>query len=426
MFLCAAAGAIAQDGVALTSAERAALERLATARARTELLERFFALPAGPVATVGSWAAESVERDRALRLALRRWPRSGDVRLYSDGVCEADLALEPGDALKLLRDVQAAHPAGTTRPAFEEVERAARGWPALFYTGEALRSEVAGGKAERPLGWDDVTYEGMQLAERAARADAIEALLESAAQLRLTNARELRAFLEASPEVRDAVREALRQAANVAMSLAPDQVAEAEARIAPTELVRILTRVHQEHYAGQAFHAADFREMALLMPQQELRAVGLGVPPSRTIMRAPYQTIELDAPAWASETLVADGRYQAAAGESLSPEQRRSRAELEAIDVLRENVLGLTIQRDVRVSDLLAYRRALKDDVVIFLSGARIVRARVDEASGTTEVRVALPLRRLWGIVQHGMQRVEVGPEEAAGPATRPTSEEKP
>jgi hypothetical protein len=96
------------------------------------------------------------------------------------------------------------------------------------------------------------------------------------------------------------------------------------------------------------------------------------------------------------------------------------------MDVLRKQVEALVIKDDVTVEQWLGYHPELKDDVVIFLSGARVAdRGRV-ESDGTAEVRVELPLGRLWKIVRRGMQRVEVDPPERDAEKAPAVPEETP
>jgi hypothetical protein len=56
------------------------------------------------------------------------------------------------------------------------------------------------------------------------------------------------------------------------------------------------------------------------------------------------------------------------------------------------------------------------------LNGARVVTAPVALPAGGVEVKVELPLRRLWEIVRRGMKLEEVEPPPAASDATAPAS----
>ena len=71
------------------------------------------------------------------------------------------------------------------------------------------------------------------------------------------------------------------------------------------------------------------------------------------------------------------------------------------------------LQDGVTVSDFLGYHPELKDDVVIFLSGARVVGLVREDENGATSIRAALPLRRLWRILARGMDRVELDLDDA-------------
>jgi len=169
----------------------------------------------------------------------------------------------------------------------------------------------------RPAGWENVASEGLELARRAAEADAFAALLDEAYGLKVTHARRLREFLESGNAVRDTVEALLRRDSTVKIDLEPDQVAVASVRIGMRELMRILTRAFEDHYKGDQFAAADFREMVLLAGREDLAASGLATPPEATILRNRYAPIEYNAPEWAATKVAAVGRYEPGDGETL-------------------------------------------------------------------------------------------------------------
>jgi len=412
--------------VELTAAQRRSLELVALGKARTELLRRVRALPLGRDVTVGDWVSSSVELDRAVRLWVRQQPQQGPARVYSDGVCEVDVALAPetlrDQMLRWLED----HGGGPPKRSVDSaaVQSAAKRWPTLWATGSAAVSEHL--SADRPPGWEDVSRTGMELARSAAEADAWHALLEEAGRLKVTPARRLREFLDSGDAVRDAVQAAVRREGEVTVEFEPDQVAVATARIGMKELLRILTRVHQERYQGEDFAAADFREMVLLAGRDRLTGIGLAPPPERYVLRSRYGWIEYDTPAWAGEARTATGRFSLDEGESLELSDQYEAARLDAIDRLRRLIERLPVSSDISVRELLGYRQDLKDDVVLFLSGARVVR-REKLPTGGVQVEVELPLRRLWEIVRRGMKLEEVEPPAAGAEsaATRPTAREE-
>lgn len=410
---------------AVSPEDRARVERIALARARGELCRQVLDLPIRPGLMVAHWVSRNSGLDRALRLWLRARPAHGSARCYSDGTCEVDVRLEPQELHKLLvRLLGDFHPSGGEPVDERDLEQAARSWTTLWATGSASVSER--GRTSKPHGWEDVTLEGIELARRAAVADAIRALLEAAGALKVTTARRLREFLESSPEVRTAVEEAVSRAARVRIECALDQVAVAEASLRVVELIRILTDVHQKYYQGDLFEPSDFREMALLADRDQIEATGLAAPPRRELMREGYALIEYDAPAWVVQSLEAVGRFRPEGGELPQEPVRIEMARFEALDRLRQQVEALVIQEGVTVSQLLAYHPWLKDDVVTFLSGARMVGVPAAQPDGGVEVRMELRLRRLWEIVRRGMNTVELEPPAREPAGTRPGGEADP
>ena len=411
-----------------TAAQRKTLELLALGKARTEALQRIRALPITREAGAGDWVTGSVELDRALRLWVRNRPAEGQVRQYSDAVCEVDVAISP-EALRdqLLRLLDEYGAAASVRGVdAAAIQAAAKRWPTLWTTGSAALPEHA--VADRPPGWEDVTSTGLDLARQAAEADAYHALLEEAGRLKVTAARRLREFLDSSDAVRNAVYDAVRKESKTSTQFEPDQIAVATVRIGIKDLMRIVTKAHDDQYRGGDFTAADFREMVLLAGRDALSASGLAPPPERTILRNRYAPIELDAPPWAAETRMAVGRFEPSEGESPDAATQYQAARLDALDQLRRKVEALVIQQNVTVAEFVGYHQDLKDDIVLFLNGARVIR-RQARPDGGAEVEVELPLRRLWEIVRRDMKLEEVEPAETttkpASPATLPAPQKE-
>lgn len=412
----------AAQPVVPTAEQQNELELIALARARTALLERISALPVAQGVTLGDRVLRDVELDRALRLWGRTRPREGNARHYSDAVCEVDVRAEPADLLEELLRLRAEYPAAFPDELdAAQLRRAARDWPILWATGRAALDRVT--RAGPTRGWEDVSAAGAELARAAATADAYGALLAEAGRLKVTSARRLREFLDSSPAVRAAVQAELQRAARAKADFAADQVAVVEVRIDLRELLRILTRVHQEHYRGQDFAAADFRQMTLLAGRDELVATGLAAPPSATGGRGRYEPIEFNVPAWAATSLSAVGRYEPAADETADAAAQAAAARLDGIAQLDRQIAALVIQQPVTLAEYLGYHQDLKDDVALFLSGARVVAAPETTSTGGVEVRVELPLRRLWEIVRRDMKLEEMEPPASApaAPAERTT-----
>ncbi len=413
----ATAELVAQPAASPTPGQQKEMEQVALARARTELLEQAASLPVFAGLTLSSWLRQDAEVERALRLWVRTLPRQGKFRFYScDAVCEADVRLEPGELCEKLAALLEDHPTVGQSLGIDgsKLKAAAANWPILWATGRCAAAAVS--DTRRPPGWRDVTNEGLELARAAAIADAYQVLLSELGQLPLAQGRHLRDFLDSSAQVREAVQAELSRAAKVRVEFAPDQVAVGEVRIEMRDLLRILTRVCQEQYRGSEFEAADFRQMALSVQKTELIGTGLGVPPVRSLLRGRYQPVEYDRPAWTRECLVATGRYEPVDEEAPEPAARTEAARLDGIDQLYQRISRLELGNGITVADFLSYHQDLKDDVVLFLSGTRVISPATVDPAGGVEVKVELPLGRLWEILRTRMKLEEVEPP-ASSPA---------
>lgn len=413
----------AQVAVAPTPEQHKTLQRVAAARARTQLLDRLRALPITENVTIGTWlsredVSQRVDLERKLRLWARTRPRQGKSRLYSDAVCEVDLRINPLELRDQLLGLVEADPGAAGRGVdAASIKTAARRWPVLWATGRAGLSEST--RSGQYLGWEDVTREGIHLARSAAVADASHALLTEAGRLRLPRARRLQEFLDASEAIRATIKAEVERTAEVRVTFEPDQIAVADARISMRDLLRILQRVHQEHYEGQDFQVADFREMTLLAGRKELAGTGLATPPRQMLLGTRYETIEQDAPRWANQMLRVAGRYEANDAESPEKAAKIEAARLDGVDKLRQKIEKLVIQRNVTVAEFIGYHQGLKPDIALFLGGARPTGSPAELTDGSVELDVELPLQRLWEIVRREMKLVEMEPQNnpAAPPA---------
>lgn len=376
-------------GVASEHADRGALEQVALTRARTALRRLVLDLPLTHGVTIGHWAAQDVDRDRALRRWLYAIPRATSPRWYSDGVCEVDARVDPEALSSLLLKLSSA--LGATNDSI--AERAQR-WPVLRSTGTA----GAGERPHGPPGWEDIAPVGVRLAGRAARAAAVDALMQQIAQLQITPGVRVRAFFQADESIAPAVREALERAVRVKLNFAVDQVACAGASIDMPELIRILTRVCAEHYHGQRFQSPAFREMVLSAPGRTLSATGLAVAPERYRTQAPTRPSNRTPPRWAARTLRATGRYVPAPGDGFVEPIRIALARLDATARLDARVRELELDERTTVAALLDAHNRLEDDLALLLSGARVTDIEHDQ-SGAVTVHLELPLMRLWQIV---------------------------
>lgn len=379
---------------------RGGLERLALLKARGALFEQILLLPLKEELAVDAWTARNLDLERELRAWVGLQPRHGPARFYSDGACEVDLRLEPTTLRQHLAALGRKYRLLDGDPLREsDLEAAAHTWPVLWSTATAGADELR--RTNAMIGWEDVTPEGVELARRAAMADAIHALLEKAGGHKISSARRLREFLDCSDAVRENVRRAVAQAAALEVQFAPDQVATSKAALPLAELIRILVETQRTHYQGEEFRTVDFREMSLFLEPGELTATGLAVPPTRCLVHWRPETPATDGPAWRGLRLDAVGRYEAAeTQEKIEVARRVELARLAAIDDLRQQVDLLALPNGEPARTVLAAQPELENDLSIYLNGARIVQQTEPDADGSLEIRVELPLHRLWTLLR--------------------------
>lgn len=388
-----------QDGYTLTDDERLSLQRLALARARTQLYQQLVAQPISHDRTFGDWVAFDTSRD----LALRGWARSrqshGPARYYSDGTCDVEVVATAAELAAALSTwaAQPAFDSASPTPSAADVIAAVRTWPDVWACGSAALP--APPTADAPDGWEDVSPEGVRLARAAAAADAMHALLDEAGRQKATAGRRLGEFIESSPGLRSAILDRLRDLARIQVTTGPDQVAVAVAHIGRTELIRILADAHPSLYHGDSLRVQDLHEMALAEGAGEIIATGLAAPPN-SLRLGWADRLDPDAPQWASQWLRVQGRYEPRPGEEFPPEMRIDLARADALDRLHREVGALTLPRGRSVDELLAGNRALLDDLTESVRTARDVAPVATTPEGGFEIRLELPLTRVWKVVR--------------------------
>lgn len=404
----------------LTAAQQRIVERIARAAARTQVIADIRDLPLGRGASVGQWIDRNPDLDRALRLWARDLPAHGHPRIYSDGVCEVDVRVLPDAIVSKCREWLDAYPSTANKIDLtrRRLDSAAQSWPWIWATGRATLPRQR--RASHPEGWESVSPAGVDRARDAAIRDALAALRSEVGRLTLGDGRRLDDFLNTSDAIGHAVQIGLERAADVQVEYEADQVAVATARVDVVDLVRLLTRAHEEHYSGSAIQVADFRAMATRVGRGMISGTGLATAPADATAQSQYAPIEYNAPKWAGNTIEAAGRFVSPAATEVTGTLRIEAARLDAIDNLRRQIMSLAIQQDVTVAQFAAIHGELKPDIVLFLSGARIVGRPRLLGDGITEVRVELPMHRLWEIVRRKMALEEVEPPQSSD-STNPT-----
>jgi hypothetical protein len=400
----------------LSPAQKRTVQRLALTDARYQLWQQIAALPLGRSQALADALPADVQRD--LRRALRTAQRAVADRLYSDGVAEVDVTL----GAAALRDLLIAQLDNADEAAAQlraRIITAARNWPLLWATGRAeLPRHTA---ADRPTGWENITPEGIATARREAIDDAYAALWQQLDGLSLPEDRTLAGHLAGHPAVQARLRDAVRRTADLRVTLESDQTAVARVTLEARQLLDLLIAAHTQHAAADQTIFADLRHMILAADRERFAATGLATPPLAARQANRYQPIERNAPDWIDAPLTATGRFMPPAGFPADAALRHERARIAAFAPLRVAAERLLLPGDVPVADFLAYHQDLKDDVALWLSGARPAGPLREVDGGVLELPVELPPRRLWEILCRRMILEEIDPpERSPTPAPNP------
>ncbi len=410
--LCVAAGVLAGCLAASQASppSRLRAEQIAYGRALQALRERIQRLPGPGDMTIGERLAQSPNLRRAVVLALRERPRRGLTRFYASGDVEVDVAVQPTELVDILiaadRETNAPSDAVFTRAALQPF--AAR-WPVVWVTGTATPTDAA--LPTPQPGWEGVAPEAIEIARRAAIDDAFDSLLSVIAQQRLSAARRVSDFFDASDAARVKFAALLRENADATVTLAPDRLAIATATIPTSDLIAMLSELRRVHAQNHDFEQRDFAPLSSPATPNMLSALGFAAPETSPSRVSDSELLDLDEPDWTRLTLRAAGDWIAAPDRpALTREAAIEAARLAAIGMLREQVCTLPVRGPVRVEAMLAQERTLKPEVARFLTGARTT--RVEPRDGGVRVWVELPAARLWSILKTAMPPVRVSPPD--------------
>jgi hypothetical protein len=370
---------------------REGIERLALARARSELWTALSQLSLQPGLSPAQWAGRAPAADSALRLWARsRRPHA--ARFYHDGTCEVDVRAAPAELRDVLLRIHADHAERLgDQPGGEQIANAARSWSTLWCMGLACADETA---PTATPGWEDVTPEGLELARQAAAAEALDALLAQAGALQVTAATRLNGILEGRAGMA-LVRERIAGAARFEVQTSIDQVARADATLRVDELIRLLAELRHGAHAPQELRAADFAEMALLNERACLRGSGSATPPAAATRPPPCACAVGEAPAWARRSLVVVGQAPA---DAAVPEKAALAARADAMRQVRAAIANIATDGGLTVQRALSYDSRLADDVELWFGALRVEPQPVE--GGYVRVRVDVPLCRLWRVLR--------------------------
>ncbi len=372
--------------------ERApASESLAFSRARNGLAKGLWQFPLGAGETLGTRLAADPRFAARFDEWIAGLPRFRALRVYSDGSCELDLRVRRAECVRWLRRqrVDVADSAGNPRGGRDSL---AAGWlDAEWGAGTAWSGEAM--PTDQPDGWQDVSTTGLELAQRAATADALHMLREQAGALRVGTARTLRDWIPLGGDSDSAFLSALAQRATLRSAARLGPVATADASLALAELERLLFAFAEQLPPGEAQEAIDPRELVLLNRGIVLRGHGWA-PPPRSYCRGAVRpepserSVRLRASDAELASLLSVELAPPAAGPGLSELDGLELTRRLGAVLLRERVLSLWIGPGATVRDAANDCPTILADLEVWQQAARISPA--DGSTPSMRVRVSL------------------------------------
>ncbi len=392
------AGFLAPAAGVPSDAERAA----AMADARSRLESAIADLSLGNQRFVRDLLDESTLSNDLSRLTRDARPL-GPARKYRDGVTETHLTLDVAGLTarlkELLRDRGVSDDIATAQ--LEGIDpRAAE-----------MRLTVAGlvgpdsGSGDVPPGWKTLGPAAVELAAEAARLDAQIKLVEKIGEIVQVGDRRLSAYFAVEPESRAKVLHRL-----------PDSIFDR-----PRFTIERRCMIRASMDAGAVLERMDFgvivgenagpKEITLTKgAPARVSAIGTGLVPSAPVMKRMGLKAPDQRPRWADQCLIVTGRAaipRVIANRSSPLAASLNAAETDAKRRMEMRIASLPVRPGVTVGDVCGTDEPSLDSepdiqrtVAEFLAGAHRVNRDATIEGGSVQVRLSLPLTRLWHIVR--------------------------
>ena len=368
---CAACGAMLAKPAGPTADQARMLAiRAAQVDAVNRLIETVMAARVSAVKTVGGAIGPGSDKEIALRVFLRAARRVGEPRVYSDGVAEVDVEL----------------------PVAAVVRRVAE----LYTPGEHETGELADLRYVAVDGYVRAGGRGRPL--RDPSAEVLERLESVPLEEMPERIGGLVDGLSASEAMFDGFVRSLPVAGPARMM--PDRVAEVDVVAMTADLIRVLKDIRTLR-GDEAWTDEQLDRLSIRLKEPRLTATGRGMPPASEIRPADATVTRPKAllPDWAAETVEAQGEAPFSPDAKDREEARvlaaRS-AKARALDAVEKKVDAVTLAGGVTVRQRAAKDSRFRRDLKTFLSSVRVVVSRPTEDGKGWEVRLRLPLLRLY------------------------------
>ena len=410
---CAACGAtLAKPAGPTADQARMLAIRAAQVDAVNRLIETVLAARVSAVKTVGGAIGPGSDKEIALRVFLRAARRVGEPRVYSDGVAEVDVEVPVAAVVRRVAELYTPgeHETGELADlryvAVDGYVRAGgRGRPLRDPSAEVLERLESVPLEEMPemfpSGWRRVTATGRVEAVRAARIQAYAAMAELLKAVYLGPTERIGGLvdgLSASEAMFDGFVRSLPVAGPARMM--PDRVAEVDVVAMTADLIRVLKDIRTLR-GDEAWTDEQLDRLSIRLKEPRLTATGRGMPPASEIRPADATVTRPKAllPDWAAETVEAQGEAPFSPDAKDREEARvlaaRS-AKARALDAVEKKVDAVTLAGGVTVRHRAAKDSHFRRDLKTFLSSVRVAVSRPTEDAKGWEVRLRLPLLRLY------------------------------
>ncbi len=395
--------------------------RPAAAAAFAELMSRLLRLPMTGGATVGQWIGSRADVDLALRRAAYELRQTHVVSPPGANVCRVEISVGVAEMARVwARQIRQASLASA-----EELEQI-RQWSLqagarrLTASGTAECTRPPATKVDAPAGWEHLPPEAMDLAHRAARADAAERMRARCRELQLRSGESLGEVFDLYGGLEDTFLEQMKRRLDGKPIYEPFGVCRVPARLSIKEITEVLSLAVAATPESARPAKAEFAPLTDPAGRGFIAVEGVGIPPPPRLAW-PGRSPANEAPTWATEALTAVGQSPPGAevAPGLDPLQAREavirQARVDAVRNMWMQIDELLLPDHRRVRDVILAHPEIGADLAELEGRMRDAGEPEVNAEGRASVKITMPLAPLWDV----LSRVATGGKPAGRPARR-------
>ncbi|MGB9626406.1 MAG: hypothetical protein ACPMAQ_16250, partial [Phycisphaerae bacterium] len=283
--------------------------------------------------------------------------------------------------------------------------------------------------AAAPVGWEHLPPQALDLAQRAAVADAAERIRGRCRELQLRSGESLGEVFDLYGRFEDAFLDQMKRRLNARPVYEPFGVCRIPARLSLRDIGEVLSLAVATTPENKQLARLDFASLTDPAGRSFITVEGVGVPPPPGLAW-PGQSPANEAPTWATETLTAVGQSPPGAEGTAGPDPLRAReavirqARVDAVRNMWLQIDELLLPQRGRVRDFILAHPEIGADLAELEERMREAGEPEISAQGRASVKIMMPLAPLWDVLSRASASAKAATRPAHRTSTQPARDE--